>query len=226
MSVRPASQKSLKVYRKSYQTNYFFILAKSFFLVGFLSHLVSVPAVADDLMGETAEASSMNPDELTVGSQNMDAHMASSVNPNSLVVNSQPLPSPVEAHSPASQSSTGESPDALTVQSTRLSSLPQASEVNEEVHQQVWQQVKAAQPEMVQPQTLAGARAVLAKAQSQLDQINAAVGKMIRRDYPTGEPRVRLYDEQKAAQLQVGQAKQWVENLGGSLEEGTSGDGF
>ena len=41
---------------------------------------------------------------------------------------------------------------------------------------------------------------------------------MIRRDYPTGQPRVRIYDEERLAEQQVAAAEGWVRELGGSPE--------
>ena len=176
-------------------------------------------ASGQDLLGEPAEATSMTPDSLTVGSHTMDGHMATSQNPDDLVVGSRPLPSPVEAQEPTTLNGMGVSPDSQPGQAYRLSNLPNADAVRQQVHDRTWDSVQASQPSVATPDDLAQAQETLADARSRLDEANAAVGKMIRRNYPTGEPRLRLYDEQKTAQMQVSQAERWVEEFGGSINQ-------
>lgn len=189
----------------------------SVFLLG-VTILIGVNvASAQDLLGEPAEASSMTPDSITVGSQSMDSHRATSQDPDSLVVNSRPLPAPVQAQDPTALSGMGVSPDSQPGKAYRLSDLPDAQTVRRDVHEQTWDSVQDAQPTLRRPSDLSQAQAALAQSRSRLEQVNAAVGKMIRRNYPTGEPRLRLYDEQKAAQNQVSQAEQWVQDFGGSV---------
>lgn len=191
-------------------------MASVFFLVTMFFTPVNV-AFAQDRLGEPAQASSMSPDSLTVGSQNMDSHMATSQDPDSLVVNSRPLPSPVQAQDPTTLSGMGVSPDSQPGKAYRLSNLPDAQTVRQDVHQQTWDSVQDSQPGMNRPSDLSQAQLALTAARSRLEQANAAVGKMVRRNYPTGEPRLRLYDEQKSAQMQVSQAEQWVQGFGGSV---------
>ncbi|MEE3327643.1 MAG: hypothetical protein VX252_09930 [Myxococcota bacterium] len=190
-----------------------------FLILGSAVVLGTASVHAQDPLGEPAEASAMTPDSLTVGSQSMDSHMATSQNPDDLVVDSHPLPAPTEAQEPTTLSGMGVSPDSQPGTAYRLSNLPDANTVRQEVHQQTWDSVQDAQPSMAPPSDLSEARVALSGARSRLEQANAAVGKMIRRDYPTGEPRLRLYDEQKTAQRQVSQAEQWVQNFGGSVNE-------
>ena len=175
-------------------------------------------AFSQDLLGEPAEASSMTPDSLTVDSQSMDSHRATSQDPDSLVVHSRPLPAPVQAQDPTTLNGMGVSPDSQPGQAYRLSNLPDAQTVRQDVHQQTWDSVQGSQPSMNRPNDLSQAQRALTAARSRLEQANAAVGKMVRRNYPTGEPRLRLYDEQKSAQMQVSQAEKWVQDFGGSLD--------
>ena len=175
---------------------------------------------AQDRLGEPAEASSTSPDELTVDSQSLDAHTASSQNPDALVVESHALPAPVGAKTPTVLDGMGVSPDAQPGNAYSLSDLPEANAVRREVHQQTWDAVQDSQPSQVAPRDLDEAQTVLSNARARLAEINASVGKMIRRNYPTGEPRLRLYDQQKQAQGQVNQAEKWVQDYGGSLNEG------
>ena len=196
----------------------------SFWTYGFMATCLTFAlgggvAIAQDPLGEPAEASSMSPDELTVGSQSMDSRTVSSQNPNDLVVGSHALPSPVEAQKPTVLDGMGTSPDAQPGRAYNVSNLPDADTVRQEVHQQTWDSVDASQPSEAAPRDLAEARRQLSNARARLAGINASVGKMIRRNYPTGEPRLRLYDEQKQAQAQVSQAEHWVENYGGSPSE-------
>ena len=98
----------------------------SVFLLG-VTILIGVNvASAQDLLGEPAEASSMTPDSITVGSQSMDSHRATSQDPDSLVVNSRPLPAPVQAQDPTALSGMGVSPDSQPGKAYRLSDLPDA----------------------------------------------------------------------------------------------------
>ena len=186
-------------------------------LLGVLFFTSVDAAFSQDLLGEPAEASSMTPDSLTVDSQSMDSHMATSQDPDSLVVNSRPLPAPVQAQDPTTLNGMGVSPDSQPGKAYRLSDLPDAQAVRRDVHQQTWDSVQDSQPSMNRPSDLSQAQRALTGARSRLEQANAAVGKMVRRNYPTGEPRLRLYDEQKSAQRQVSQAEQWVQGFGGSV---------
>lgn len=188
-------------------------------IVGLMLALGDGSVAAQDLLGEPAEASSMSPDELTVGSQSLDAHTVSSQNPDALVVKSHALPAPVEAQKPTVLDGMGTSPDSQPGHAYSLSNLPEANTVRKEVHQQTWDEVQDSQPRQAAPRDLSEARTVLSNARARLAQINASVGKMIRRNYPTGEPRLRLYDRQKQAQAQVNQAEKWVHDYGGSLSE-------
>ncbi|MCH2185281.1 hypothetical protein MK280_05355 [Myxococcota bacterium] len=183
-------------------------------------HLFSVPVLAEDLLGEPGQASSAAPDSLTVESQSLDALSASSQDPDSLLVGSRQLPSGVDAQSPTPLSQTGVSPDELTATSERLSDLPQATQVQREVDAKISRQVHASQPEWITPQTLAEAQSGLERARARARAADAAVGKMVRRDYPTGEARVMLYDEQKAARAQVVKAERSVLDWGGSVSHG------
>ena len=193
--------------------------ATRLFIVGLMFALGGGAAAAQDLLGEPAEASSMSPDELTVGSQSLDAHTVSSQNPDDLVVKSHALPAPVGEKTPTVLDGMGISPDAQPGNAYSLSNLPEANTVRQEVHQQTWDAVQDSRPSQVAPRDLGEARTVLSNARARLAEINASVGKMIRRNYPTGEPRLRLYDQQKQAQGQVNQAEKWVQNYGGSLSE-------
>lgn len=180
------------------------------------------PAYADeqDLLGEPAQASAETPGNLTVESQSLDSHTGSSHPLDAAVVGSRPLPTAVESESPVAQAQTGISPDDLTGEADRLSDLPDASEVEDQVNRQTWRQVEASQPAVARPRTLEEARSNLTRARARLGAARAAVGKMIRRDYPTGQPRVRIYDEERLAEQQVAEAEGWVRELGGSPESG------
>ena len=165
-------------------------------------------------------ASAETPDDLTVDSQSLDSDTGSSQSLDAAVVGSRPLPDGVRSEPPVAQAQTGISPDALTGVADRLSDLPDASEVEDQVTRQTRRQVEASQPAVARPRTLAEARSNLTRARARLEAARAAVGKMIRRDYPTGQPRVRIYDEQRLAEQQVAQAESWLREFGEAPESG------
>lgn len=194
------------------------VLAALTIIFGIAFQMDSAVAYGQDLLGEPAEGSAQNPDALTVQSQGLDSHTASSEDPDSALVQSHPLPAPVQSEPPTPEAQTGISPDGLTVQADSLSTLPNADLVERQVDEQTWQEVENSGQAIARPRTLAEAEANLSFAQERLASARAAVGKMIRRDYPTGQPRVRIYDEERVAEKQVAQAEGWVRELGGSTD--------
>lgn len=189
-------------------------LCSSLSAAGFL--VIAGAALGQGGFGASENETSGGLDSMTVESENPDSLTVGSEDPDSLTVGTRALPAAVAPESPTPQAGTGASPDALTVGTESLSDSPEGPGLYGNV------QNPAASPDLVpdKPQSLAQARAMLRRAQARLASANTAVGNMMERDYPRGQPRIDLYDEKKSAEADVAQAQEWVQGFGGSPGEG------
>lgn len=187
------------------------------FLVSVAAIAITVPAElpAQDAFGEPARAQTENPDDRVVGSQNPGVLVTGTENPSSLEGTTHSLPNGVPTLSPLELVAPTESPGALAVETTRLSDLPEAREADAAAERQVDEQVWATQPGFPLATSSGEAEAQLSGAKSRLERANAAVGKMLQRDYPRGEARARIYAEQRAARQAVASASAAVERFSG-----------
>lgn len=158
-------------------------------------------------------ATSIDPSSITVGTQDPSSLTVGTQDPGALTVPTTALPAPVEPKSPGSLVVPTESPSRLVGKTWSLEDLPEAATVESEVRRKVAAQVAESQPRVPPPDSLATARSELAASRAKLDRINSAIGTMLERDYPTGEARLRLYDEQTEARGEVEDSKEWVQRL-------------
>ncbi len=160
---------------------------------------------------ESASNSPSNPSTLVVGTENPDALTVGTEDPASMTVGTTALPGGVGTEALNVEAGTGADPSSLTVGTEQLTDSPSGPGFNGSSGEQ------GKLPNLVpaSPRTLGEARALLAGAQSRLTVANTAVGDMVRRDYPTGNARLLLYDEQKTAQKEVAEAEHWVQEFGG-----------
>jgi hypothetical protein len=172
---------------------------------------------AQDLLGAPAMATSEDPDSMVVSPTDPSTLVVGSEALGTLGTPTRALPSPVEALLPVIASS--ESPGALSAAPADLDTLPSATQVEATVRRQVGESVAAAEPDIAVPTSLAAAEASLDAARARLSGIDSAIGTMIRRDYPTGTARLRLYDEQSAARSALARAVALVRDFGGSSGE-------
>ena len=172
---------------------------------------------AQDLLGAPAMATSEDPDSMVVSPTDPSTLVVGSEALGTLGTPTRALPSPVEALLPVIASS--ESPGALSAAPADLDTLPSATQVEATVRRQVGESVAAAEPDIAVPTSLAVAEASLDAARARLSGIDSAIGTMIRRDYPTGTARLRLYDEQSAARSALARAVALVRDFGGSSGE-------
>jgi len=171
----------------------------------------SIPVWAQGSFSEMAGDEGTEGDGAVVNTENPDALTVGTENPNSMVVAPSALPNSVGSQAPNAIHGSGVSPDSLTVGTEPLSDSPP----NPGGYQ--WGDDSGQNPDVIapRPQSLSQAKAMLQGAQSRLEAANTAVGNMMRRDYPTGEARILLYDKKKSAQREVDQAQRWVKELGG-----------
>lgn len=173
----------------------------------------SLSLAADDPLGDPSMATTASPDSLTVSPQSLSSLTVGTQDPGALTAPTTALPAPVETQSPGSLVVPTESPSRLAGQTWNPEDLPNAASVESEVQRKVASQVAESQPRVASPDSLSAARSQLVAAQARLEQINSAIGTMLERDYPTGEARLRLYDEQGEARSRVKDLKTWVERL-------------
>lgn len=187
------------------------------FLVSVAAIAVMAPAElpAQDAFGGPARAQTENPDDMVVGSQSPGALVAGTEDLSSLEGTTHSLPNGVPTLSPLELVAPSESPGALVGETSSLSDLPEAREADAAAERQVEEQVRAAQPGFRLATSSGEAEAQLSGAKSRLEQANAAVGKMLQRDYPRGEARARIYAEQRAARQAVASASATVERFRG-----------
>ena len=173
----------------------------------------SLSLAADDPLGDPSMATTASPDSLTVSPQSLSSLTVGAQDPGALTAPTTALPAPVETQSPGSLVVPTESPSRLAGQTWNPEDLPNAASVESEVQRKVASQVAESQPRVASPDSLSAARSQFAASQARLEQVNSAIGTMLERDYPTGEARLRLYDEQREARRQVKESKAWVERL-------------
>lgn len=157
-----------------------------------------------------------NPAALTVPTQQPGSLSVGTKSLADLTVGTEPLPPPVQPLSPGSLVAQPESPGERVGKPWNLEDLPNAAPVESNVRREVAAEVAARQPPIPTPDSLVAAQSQLAAAQARLDRIDSAIGTMIARDYPTGEARLRLYDEQAQSRTALEEAKRQVERFGGS----------
>jgi hypothetical protein len=160
---------------------------------------------------ESASNNPNNPTTLVVGTENPDALTVGTEDPASMTVGTTALPGAVGTEALNVEAGTGADPSSLTVGTERLTDSPSGPGF----YGSSGEQGKLPNLVPASPRTLGEAQAILARAQSRLTVANTAVGDMVRRDYPTGNARLLLYDEQTSAQKEVGEAEHWVEEFGG-----------
>lgn len=182
-------------------------------VVSVILSAASLSLATDDPLGEPAMATAASPDSLTVSPQSLSSLTVGAQDPGALTAPTTALPAPVETQSPGGLVVQTESPSRLEGQTWNPEDLPEAASVESEVRQKVASQVAESQPRVASPDSLSAARSQLAASQARLERINSAIGTMLERDYPTGEARLRLYDEQGEARRQVKDSKSWVERL-------------
>jgi len=158
-------------------------------------------------------ATSIDPSSITVGTRDPSSLTVGTQDPGALTVPTTALPAPVEPVSPGSRVVPAESLSSLKGKTWSLEDLPEAATVESEVQRKVASQVAESQPRVPPPDSLAEARSQLAASQARLDRIDSAIGTMLERDYPTGEARLRLYDEQSKARTAVEDSKEWVQRF-------------
>jgi len=158
-------------------------------------------------------ATSIAPSSITVGTQDPSSLTVGTQDPGALTVPTTALPAPVESKSPGSLVVPTESLSSLKGKTWSLEDLPEAATVEREVRRKVASQVAESPLQVPPPDSLATARSQLAASQAQLDRIDSAIGTMLERDYPTGEARLRLYDEQSKARTEVEDSKEWVQRF-------------
>jgi hypothetical protein len=178
--------------------------------------LLVAPGVlyAEEGFGGFEESASNNPSEptaLVVGTENPDALTVGTEDSASMTVGTTALPGAVGTEALNAEAGTGADPSSLTVGTERLADSPSGPGF----YGSPGQQGKLPNLVPASPQTREEAQALLVRAQSRLSIANTAVGNMVRRDYPTGNARLLLYDEQKSAQSDVEQAERWVKKFGG-----------
>ena len=173
----------------------------------------SLSLAADDPLGDPAMAEPRDPASLTVSPEALSSLTVGTQDPGALTAPTTALPAPVESKSPGSLTVSTESPSPPAGQPWNPEDLPGAASVESEVQRKVASQVAETQPRVGPPASLAAARSQLAVSQARLERVNSAIGTMLERDYPTGEARLRLYDEQDEARQQVKDSKDWVERL-------------
>ena len=179
--------------------------------------LVAGSAQGQGGFGDSQGASASDPNALVVGTENPDDMTAKTENPEALTVGTRSLPGATPSEALGSEAlspegNVGESPSALTVGTESLSDSPGGPGMYGSPGQQ------GQLPDLIpaEPGNIGEARAMLARAQSRLVTATTAVGNMNQRNYPTGEARLQLYDQQKSAQAEVTEAEGWVQKLDGS----------
>lgn len=186
-------------------------------LAGLVFVLAAGTAQGQGGFGGSQGTSASDPNALVVGTENPDDLTAETENPQALTVGTRSLPgsTPTQAlgsQALGSEGNAGESPSALSVGTESLSDTPGGPGLYGSPSEQ------GQLPNLIPaaPRDIGEARAMLARAQSRLAVANTAVGNMNQRNYPTGDARLRLYDEQKSAQTEVTEAEGWVQKLDGS----------
>ena len=169
-------------------------------------------------------ATAETPSALTVETRNPDDMVAPAHSLSSLEVPTQPLPAPMPTEDPSSLVVGTVQPDALEAHPYSLESLPSAAAQESRARAAALRQADLASPTLPTPETLAQAQSQLDAARARLAAANAAVGKMMRRNYPTGVARLRLYDVRQNARDAVSKAEGWVRDFGGTPEESFLGD--
>ena len=169
---------------------------------------------AQDVFGEPARAETENPDNMVVGSQDPGDMLAGTETPGSLSGRTVPLPDATPTLSPSELVAPTQSPGPLQSQTTSLSSLPEARQADAAAEREVQERVQAEQPVFAPPTSAGDAQARLADAKSNLERANAAVGKMLQRNYPRGEARAQIYAEQQDAQQAVENASAEASQFG------------
>lgn len=161
--------------------------------------------------GGFEEPASSRTTGLVVGTENPDSLTLDTEDPSSMTVGTTALPEAVGTEAPNTEAGTGANPNSLTVPTESLADSPSGPGFYGGPGEQ------GKLPDLVpaSPQSLEQAQTLLVRAQSRLKAADTAVGNMVRRDYPTGNARLLLYDEQKSAQRDVEQAERWVKNFGG-----------
>ncbi len=178
--------------------------------------LMALDAVAEDVLGEPAMGSAQNPADLTVGTENPDDMTVGTENPASLQGYTHPLPAPTNTQNPSALTAETVNPSSLEATPYSLESLPNAAVQERQVQEKVAREVATESPQPSLPVSRAQAELQLQRARSRLEAANTAVGNMIRRDYPTGEARLRIYDEQRFAQSAVNAARDSLRRFDGS----------
>lgn len=164
------------------------------------------PAMAGSVAPVSIEASTADPDSLTVGSQALGA----------MAVPTTPLPAPVESESAATRVISPQALDDPAEPTWNLEDLPHEAALENDEQQAVAVSVIPHRgPGVSTTSSVAQARLQLSASQARLDRVNTAIGTMLERDYPTGEARLRLYAEQSDARRAVEAARSWVERFGG-----------
>lgn len=184
----------------------------------------SVPnAVAqDDPLAGPALATAENPSELTVATENPDSEVVATQSLSSLEGPTHPLPAPTATVDPSSLVAETVSPDSLEAHTFPQEPLPDAAVEERKARAVALRDAALQSPSFPPPQTLAQAQSQLVRARSRLAAANTAVGTMIRRDYPTGEARLRIYDEQRDARDAVEKTEGWVREFGGLPNEASA----
>jgi len=182
----------------------------------FVALALASGAAAQDVLGEPAMGSSQNPAEMTVGTKNPEDLTVGTENPASLQGYSQPLPAPVNTQNPSALTAETVNPTSLEAAPYSLESLPGAAVQERQVRENVAREVADDSPAPSFPVSRAQAELQLNRARTRLEAANSAVGKMIRRDYPTGEARLRIYDEQQAAKNAMSAARESMRRFDGS----------
>lgn len=170
---------------------------------------------AQDVFGEPGLAETENPDDMVTGTQNPDTMVAATEDPSSLEGKTYALPAPAPTLSPSGMVTPTQPLGISGTPTVSLSALPEANQADAVAERRIEEQVQAEQPVFPVARSLSEAQSQLSTANSRLENANAAVGKMLQRNYPRGEARARIYAEQKAAQEEFASASQVVEGFGG-----------
>ena len=185
---------------------------------------VSGVAAQDDGFDEPSMATTETLSALTVGTENPDDRVVPTHSLSSLEAQTHPLPAPTPTVDPSSLVVGTAQPGSLEAQTFSLGSLPSADAQERRARADAVREADLESPASPAPRSLAQAQSQLVRARAQLAAANTAVGTMMRRDYPTGEARLRLYDLQQNAKDAVFQAEGWVRDFGGTPDDSFLGD--
>jgi hypothetical protein len=205
--------------------------------------LVAQVGLAEDRSGMPAIGESSSPDEHTATSSRPGSHSAKSENPDDMVVGTEKLGSHIAGtENPDGMVAETENLDQHRGRSTALQDLPTVEDQERKIQNETLEEMRerhrtegraeegagklaeeapAAATNRMKGQIAAihGAKKELEESRERVAKADDVYGKMIQRDYPRGEARLKIVDEQKLAHEALRAAEQRYDaalNAGGS----------